>query len=790
MIETIEHKKEKLKRLERAFIGAVSSALNYDSKEWVFNDKGRLHAVSSHFLNGNNEHDNGSIALALAKYQSSHFEPVQLKIGVSNVVKTSAGEDIYYEYNSETGSFLVPSKKQIRERSGDVEANRDLASAVENTHFNASLFLSNNSTQLKNSETLHLVFRGTEQDLDSVPFKYGIDAYTDLDKYYRQMEVFEASIFKYIEDNPNIKEFTVTGHSLGGAMAQFFHEKHKDYFESKGINFYATTFGSPGADMKPWFSKLKDNFRDLRTSLSWNFSNKAILSDIKEENAKNEFNNSQEELLNPNNNVLVRTKAFFASIVNITSLTSAYISSAINNKISDVFHYNRVEESGIFKNHDNTESKSNYLQEHYFHKYDPIPMLGGLAYDRSGDSYLLNNHIRKQKGANKFFKKIMGEHTSDAYIHNIVNEIQQIYNNNPDLKHEMYSLNPAFRSYIDGYNNINAKKAEYLEIVKAHPEIKDILVENMFSGSKKPRSQTMASNIAEFKHAQDQTMTILVNIANNASLYSKTIEPIFSSVKPLINGQEVDLTRDYSDGILPIPAGHTITPISFPNKNENDNLKITFIIDHKSIISPAIINDKFNVEYNVPVEKKPAPASSPFNAVPNQIQTAKLLNAVSIPVNSSFLSHTIDCVVPNGMDAVNSQLEKLSIYSASGKLENFLFDNNKECNLQPELNLNEYNVHAVQSFHKDYTGDRLSVSAFIAQKLGIGKDAPDVAGVINTANEIASFGATVDQIEKFSKDLSKFLNKPDVLENMKRITSERQQTELAELRERNTLRVS
>ena len=786
MIETIEHKKEKLKRLERAFIGAVSSALNYDSKEWVFNDKGRLHAVSSHFLNGTNEHDNGSIALALAKYQSSQFEPVQLKIGASNIVKTSAGENIYYEYNSKTGSFLVPSKKQIRERSGEVETNKELADAVENTHFNASLFVSNNTSLSKNSETLHLVFRGTEQDLDSVPFKYGIDAYTDLDKYYRQMELFETAIFKYIEANPSIKEFTVTGHSLGGAMAQFFHEKNKDYFESKGINFYATTFGSPGADMKPWFSKLKDNFRDLRTSLSWNLSHKAILSDIKEENAKNAFNNSQEELLNPNNNILVRTKAFFASVINITSLTSAYISSAINNKISDIFQYNRVEETGIFKNNDNIENKSNYLQEHYFHKYDPIPMLGGLAYDRSGDSYLLNNHIRQQKGANKFFKKIMGEHTSDAYIHNIVNEIQHIYNNTPELRNEMYSLNPAFRSYIDGYNNINARKAEYLEIVKAHPEIKDILADNMFLGSKTPRSKTMASNLAEFKHAQDQTMTILVNIANNASLYSKNIEPIFSSVKPLINGQEVNLTRDYSDGILPLPIGHTITPIPFPTKSGHRDIKATFIIDHKSIISPAIINDKFNVKYNVSVDNKDV---SKLHVHATHSQPAKLLNTVSIPVNNSFLSNSIDCVVSHSMNVAHSQLEKISIYSASGKLENFLFDNNKECNLQPELNLNEYNVHAVQSFHKDYTGDKLSVSDFIAKKLGIGQEAPDVDLVINTANQIASFGAPVDQIAKFSKDLNNFLEKPEVLANMKKVISEREQTQLAEIRERNTLRL-
>ena len=778
MVETIEHKREKLKRLERAFVGAVSSALNYDSKEWVFNDQGRLHAVSSHFLNGGNDHDNGSIALALAKYQSSHFEPVPLNIFPNNILKTSSGEDIYYEYNSKTGSFLVPSKKQIKERSGDVEQNNALANSVENTHFNASLFVSTKTSDFKDIKTLHLVFRGTEQDLDSVATKYSIDAYTDLDKYYRQMEVFEEAIFKHIEENPNIKEFTVTGHSLGGAMAQFFHEKHKDFFEAKGINFYATTFGSPGADMKPWFSNLKDKFRNLRTSISWILNNRSALSDIREENARHNFLESQQEFLNPNNSLLTRSKAFFSTAINITSLATAYISSAINNKIYEVFKYNRVNDENIFKNTDTLENKENYLQEHYFHKYDPIPMLGGLAYNRSGDSYLLNNHIRQQKGANKFFKKIMGEHTSDAYIHNIVNEIHKVYSSTPELKREMSLLNPAFRSYIDGYNTINANKATYVELSKTHPELKDDLIENMFSGSKKNKSRRMANCIAEYKKAENETLSIILNISNNISSYDRNIQPVFTSSKSLINGKEVDLTRDYSDGILPIPSGHLISPIS---QAINYKDKPTFIIDHKSVLSQPIVNKYFNIEYDKPIATLPDISwKKSVNIIPS-VQVSTNLN--------QFLINGVNCVAPYCVEPVISQVEKIKTYSASGKLETFLFENKTKCDLQPDLNLPTYNIHAVQSFHKDYTGDKLSLGSFIVSKLGLGKKSPNVDKVITEAHEIASFGATEKQIEEFGKDLEKFLKKPEVLANIKKIVSEREQTQLAELQERNTLHV-
>lgn len=782
MIETLAQKREKLQRLERAFVGAVSSALNYDSKEWVLNDKGRLHAVSSHFLNGTDEHDNGAITLALAKYQNSQFEPVPLDISKSKLVNTSAGESIYFEYNSDTGSFLVPSKKQIRERSGDVENNKGLADAVENTHFNASLFVSNKLVNFEKVETLHLVFRGTEQGLDSVPFKYGLDAYTDLDKYYRQMEVFEKEIFKHIENNPQIKEFTVTGHSLGGAMAQFFHEKHKDYFEAKGINFYATTFGSPGADIKPWFSTVKDKFREIRESLSFYTKNQAIISDINAENTKHNYQDSKENLFNPQNSLFTRTKAFFSLAVNVVSHATTLISSAFINKVSDRLEYNRVDESQIFKNNDDASSKAEYKQEHYFHKYDPIPMVGSLAYNRNGDTHFLNNHIRQQKGANKFFKKIMGEHTSDAYIHNIVNEIQKVYDSTPELRHELYRLNPAFRDYADGYNTITARKAQYQEIVKAHPEIKDLLAENMFSAAKvTPSSKTMAGTLAEFKHAQDQTMTILTSISNNASSYSRNIEPIFTSKSPLLNGKEAILSTDYSDGILPLPKGHKITPIS---RVIQDEFKTTFIIDHPSTLA-APPNANFKVEYNVQIKQAPEQLES-------LDKTKQLLEAISIPAptfNNTFLTNSIQCVAKCCSNQTKTYLEKISIYSSSGKLESFLFDTSKECNLQPDLNLNQYNVHAVQSFHTEYTGDRLSVSDFIANKLGIGKKAPNVDKVLTKANEIASFGAPLSEIENFSKTLNSFLEKPDVLANIKKVIAAKEHTELAEIQERNTYHV-
>lgn len=784
---TINEYKEKLKQLDRAFIGAVSSALNYDSKEWVFNDNGRLHAVATNFLNGTENHENGSITLALAKYQSSYFEPVPLNIRSDVRFKTKEGEQIYYEYNKKTGSFFVPSKQQLLERNSKYF--NDVAATVENTHFNASLYAStrgNKNTDPK--ETLHLVFRGTEKDLDNVVKKYGFDAYTDLDKYYRQMEVFEKAIFKYLEENPQIKEFSVTGHSLGGAMAQFFHEKHRDYFESKGIKFYATTFGSPGADMKPWFSKFKERFRTLRENINSYVLVSATMADYREENATNTLNKSLDKYQMADN-FLDKSKSFFSLAVAVTANAVTRIDASIKNYLKEKFTYYRVKEENLFRNNDSAEVKNNYDQHHYFHKNDPIPKVGSLGYNRNGKKFLLFNHLREERGAGKYFKSIMGEHSSDAYIHNIVNEITNIYNQNPHLKPQMFALNPAYREYMDGYVSINEKKNVYQQIIKTHPEMKELLAENIFKGAHHKSTRTMASSVSNYNKSKEYTLNLLIGLSNSVNSYIKNIEPIFSNKSPLINGKAV--ISDYSDGILPIPKGHVIAPIPQVIKNEYQS---TLIIEPTIHFSPSLTQHEFIGEKSE--IKSPKFSESNNNKISN---TKLLLDNFTIEHPTSKLLHTtVACTCNSNTVAMVEKCvaSQIKLYSAKGKIDNFLFSNDKgSCDLQPDVNISQYNVHAIQSFHADYSTVEQSkfkqISQKISEKLGLSKpkEIPRIDTILTDVKHISEHGATKHQIEELGKSLESFLNKPEVMANIKQVVKSREESMISELQQKNTRQI-
>jgi Ca2+-binding RTX toxin-like protein len=89
--------------------------------------------------------------------------------------------------------------------------------------------------------TLVIAFRGTD-DLGDV--SGWIDFITD---YYRLFEPLLKAIEKYISE-ADIQEVLVTGHSLGGILAQRFMGEHPDTTQTK---YDAATYGSPGSGLLP-----------------------------------------------------------------------------------------------------------------------------------------------------------------------------------------------------------------------------------------------------------------------------------------------------------------------------------------------------------------------------------------------------------------------------------------------------------------------------------------------------------------------------------------------------------
>ena len=120
------------------------------------------------------------------------------------------------------------------------------------------------SREVGGKTILSVSFRGTvdleEQFLDYFPF----------DKHYESFKPLVAAVKKFVADASNgIDKVVVTGHSLGGAMAQLFMN------ETLAVPLSGYTFGSPGADKARKDARL----------INFEHTNDAIpdLGDIKDE---------------------------------------------------------------------------------------------------------------------------------------------------------------------------------------------------------------------------------------------------------------------------------------------------------------------------------------------------------------------------------------------------------------------------------------------------------------------------------------------------------------------------
>jgi methionine-rich copper-binding protein CopC len=88
--------------------------------------------------------------------------------------------------------------------------------------------------------TLGIAFRGS----DTPYFDDYFYATLDQKDYYAQFSSFVSSIQTYLSNHPSVTKLLVTGHSLGGAMAEIYISKDAYAFENPTL----ITFGSPGVN--------------------------------------------------------------------------------------------------------------------------------------------------------------------------------------------------------------------------------------------------------------------------------------------------------------------------------------------------------------------------------------------------------------------------------------------------------------------------------------------------------------------------------------------------------------
>ncbi|WP_043337411.1 lipase family protein [Belnapia moabensis] len=122
--------------------------------------------------------------------------------------------------------------------------------------FAGGLYQSDNSAALvtegvvNGQESLVIVFRGSDDQQDSFNDLQNINAdYADFTSLFQAVDQAAAS--------GRYDQIVVTGHSLGGSLAQQFMAAHPD---QAGVTYDAVTFGSPGAILPPGADPRITNF--------------------------------------------------------------------------------------------------------------------------------------------------------------------------------------------------------------------------------------------------------------------------------------------------------------------------------------------------------------------------------------------------------------------------------------------------------------------------------------------------------------------------------------------------
>lgn len=149
-----------------------------------------------------------------------------------------------YKIQQEAHSFLTNNKKPTLKIAYQVWLG--LPCGYENGWYrchNATAYVS------KNNNILTVAFRGTDHITE-------LKDYMALYNHYKYFKPLAQAVIKYAKKN-NL-EIRAVGHSLGGAMVEYFIEEN----QHEELKMRGTTFGSPGSSAKNISSKIK-NFYHL-----------------------------------------------------------------------------------------------------------------------------------------------------------------------------------------------------------------------------------------------------------------------------------------------------------------------------------------------------------------------------------------------------------------------------------------------------------------------------------------------------------------------------------------------
>lgn len=209
---------------------------------------------------------NSTLAYAIYTKNASWFEPwAQLKslypndrTRISDFIK----EDSYFNpsrmydrvFVSLMDKKFVPAELPLKEKDNHksdtylYEFDSQFKNGIYKSMDNFAAACAMKTRNMDGTYTLHVSFRGT--DTQAKPFlKFLTKAYVDMEAHYDSFKPFEKAVLEFAKDPANkINKIEVSGHSLGGSMAQLFC-KSKDV-QNCGVNMEGFTYGAPGGVSK------------------------------------------------------------------------------------------------------------------------------------------------------------------------------------------------------------------------------------------------------------------------------------------------------------------------------------------------------------------------------------------------------------------------------------------------------------------------------------------------------------------------------------------------------------
>lgn len=255
---------------------------------------------------------------------------------------------------------------------------------------------------------LHVVFRGTEFPRIKEFFS---KAYLDMHAYYYQFKPLEDMVRKYVNNpNNNISQIHATGHSLGGAMAEEFLKNMPDNIEA-GYTVKGFTFGSPGSTKRKTTSFLNAGYHAVKKFF-------ALKEEINPEDIYNTYSKPKDDVCSDD-----------GTICNIPQY-----------------------------------GKDNRLT-HYYHSFDPVPIVGVAGYNKNGEEINLTDKIEKVSKdvglvKDSFWDKVpvvrhilaafpAGRfHDSDRYSLNLKDKIETLLHDNKISREEVTQLAPNWKQWI------------------------------------------------------------------------------------------------------------------------------------------------------------------------------------------------------------------------------------------------------------------------------------------------------------------------------------------------------